>query len=48
MSDIDQCIKDDVQKRNVANNVDRVKFDSTVTKWSVQKNTRHCTKHVKQ
>ena len=37
MSDIDQCIKDDVQRRNVANNVDRVKFNSPVTKWSYKK-----------
>jgi len=39
----------DVQRNNVANNEDRVKFKGTMTKWLLQKQTlRTARKHTKQ
>jgi len=31
----------DVQRKNAVNNVDKVKFMGTLTKWPVQKHTEH-------
>jgi len=38
----------DVQNKNVANNVDRVKIKGTMTNWPLQKQTKHSTKHAKE